>query len=66
MDDEKMVQFKEKFLGRKIVSFIQTHVINITGYLNLIFTDRRAFISMLEWEWNRRRQEETNIIQQTD
>lgn len=52
--------------GKNCVSFVQTHAINITGYLNSILTDPRAFINILEWEQNRTRQEETNIIQQTD
>lgn len=66
MDDRKMVQFKEKFSETKIVSFVQTHVINIAGYLKSGLTDRRAFINMLEWEQNRTRQQKTNIIQQID
>lgn len=67
MDDEnKMVQFKEDFSGTKIVSFVQTYVINVSGYLNSVLTDQRAFINMLDWECNRTRQEETNIIQQPD
>lgn len=48
MDDKKKVQFKEHFSETKIVSFVQTHVINIAGYLNSVLTDRRAFINMLE------------------
>lgn len=44
MDDRKMVQFKENFSETKIVSFVQTHVINIAGYLKSVLTDRRASI----------------------
>lgn len=47
---EKWYSLKNIFSETKIVLFVQTHVINIAGYLKSVLTDRRAFINMLEWE----------------